>query len=104
MDAHKESEGCSRLAARLGESDGFAELKRQLTNEKLEIVSSFKYLFKNGNWHRTQKVITEHASKAMHRLFSVFSQYEFSVKEKCKLFDILVSPILNYSSEVWGLN
>jgi hypothetical protein len=79
-----------------------------LYNEKLEIVSSFKYLgvyfFKNGNWHRTQKVITEHASKAMHRLFSVFSQYEFSVKEKCKLFDILVSPILNYSSEVWGLN
>ena len=47
-----------------------------LYNEKLEIVTSFKYLgvyfFKNGNWHRTQKCIAEHASKAMHRLFSIF--------------------------------
>ncbi len=39
MNVHDGSEGCSRLAARLGESDGFAELKRQLTNKKLEIVA-----------------------------------------------------------------
>ena len=79
-----------------------------LYNEKLEVVSSFKYLginfFKNGNWHRTQKCISEHASKAMHRLFSVFHKFEFSTKEKCKLFDQLVSPVLNYSSEIWGLH
>ena len=79
-----------------------------LYNEKLEVVSSFKYLgiyfFKNGNWHRTQKCISEHASKAMHRLFSVLHKFEFSTKEKCKLFDQLVSPVLNYSSEIWGLH
>lgn len=79
-----------------------------LYGEKLEIVTSFKYLgiyfFKNGGWYRTQKCIAEHASKAMHRLFSVFSHYEFSTQEKCKLFDTLVSTVLNYSSEVWGLN
>ena len=79
-----------------------------LYNEKLEAVSSFKYLgvyfFKNGNWHRTQKCIAEHASKAMHRLFSVFNKYEFKTSEKCKLFDVLVLPVLNYSSEIWGLN
>ena len=42
----------------------------------------------------------------MHRLFSVFHQieYEFKTSEKCKLFDALVSPVLNYSSEIWGLN
>ena len=78
-----------------------------LYNEKLETVSSFKYLgvyfFKNGNWHRTQKCIAEHASKAMHRLFSIFHKYDFKTSEKCKLFDALVLPVLNYSSEIWGL-
>ena len=59
-------------------------------------------LFKNGNWSRTQKCIAEHASKAMHRLLSVFNQYEFKTNEKCKLFDTLVSSILSYSSEIWG--
>ena len=78
-----------------------------LYNEKLEIVTSFKYLgvyfFKNGNWHRSQKCIAEHASKAMHRLFSIFSKYEFKTSDKCKLFDALFLPVLNYSSEIWGL-
>lgn len=77
-----------------------------LYHEKLEVVKSFKYLgvyfFKNGNWSRTQKCIAEHASKAMHRLFSVFYQYEFKTNQKCKLFDTLVSSVLNYSSEIWG--
>ena len=79
-----------------------------LYNEKIEVVTSFKYLgvyfFKNGNWFRTQKCIAEHASRAMHRLFSVFNQYEFKTSEKCKLFDVLVSPVLNYSSEIWGIH
>ena len=77
-------------------------------NEKLEVVTSFKYLgiyfFKNGNWHRTQKCISEHPFKAMYRLFSIFHQFEFSTAEKCKLFDQLVSPVLHYSSEIWGLH
>ena len=68
----------------------------------------FKYLgvyfFKNGNWHRTQKCIAEHASKAMHKLFSIFNSYEFKTNEKCRLFDSLVSSVLNYASEVWGYN
>ena len=79
-----------------------------LYGEKLEVVTSFKYLgvyfFKNGNWHRTQKCIAEHASKAMHRLFSIFNSYEFKTNEKCRLFDSLVSSVLNYASEVWGYN
>ena len=40
----------------------------------------------------------------MHRLFSVFNNYEFKTSEKCKLFDVLVSPVLNYSCEIRGLN
>ena len=40
----------------------------------------------------------------MHIHFSVFNHYEFSTQEKCKLFDTLVSSVLKYSSEIWGLN
>lgn len=51
-----------------------------LNHTKLEIVSSFKYLgihfFKNGNWFRTQKRLAEHASYALHNLFSLFGQIE----------------------------
>ena len=42
-----------------------------LYGEKLEVVTSFKYLevylLKNGSFNRTQKCIAEHASKSMHR-------------------------------------
>ena len=62
------------------------------------------YFFKNGHWNRTQKHIADHASKALHRLFSILYQYEFKTVEKCKLFDILVASVLNYASEVWGMN
>ena len=39
----------------------------------------------------------------MHRLFSIFHKYDFKTSEKFKLFDALVLPVLNYSSEIWGL-
>ena len=50
-----------------------------LYNESLDIVTNFK-----------------HWSKSMHRLFSIFSIYEFNLKQKCKLFYSWVSSILNY--------
>ena len=40
----------------------------------------------------------------MYSLFSIFNQYEFKTKEKCNMFDKLVSSVLNYCSEVWGAN
>ena len=60
--------------------------------------------FKNGHWNGSQKHIADHASKALHRLFSILYQYEFKTVEKCKLFDILVASVLNYASEVWWMN
>ena len=79
-----------------------------LNNTKLDLVSSFKYLgihfFKNGNWFRTQKRLAEHASYALHNLFSLFGQIELPTSEKCRLFDTLVGSILNYSSEIWGMH
>ena len=64
-------------------------------------TSEFTF-FKNGNWHRTQKSIAEHASFALHKLFSLFTQVEISVTQTCKLFDALVGSVLNYGSEIWG--
>jgi hypothetical protein len=75
-------------------------------NSPIEIVSSFKYLgihlFKNGNWNRTQRRIAQHASFALHNLFITCNQLDFKSSQKMKLFDLLVSPTLNYSAEVWG--
>ena len=79
-----------------------------LNNIELEVVQSFKYLgvhfFKNGNWFRTQKRLSQHASYALHNLFALFRQLDLPMSEKCKMFDILVGSILNYSSEVWGMH
>ena len=59
------------------------------------------YFVKNGNWHRSQKCIADHASFALHNLFSLFTQVETPVSQKCKLFDVLVGSVLNYCSEIW---
>ena len=79
-----------------------------LNNVKLEVVDSFKYLgvhfFKHGNWFRTQKRLAQHASCALHNLFSLLRQIDLPVTENCKLFDTLVGSILNYSSEIWVIH
>ena len=83
-------------------------VKFTMANEILEIVTSFKYLgttfHKNGNWYRTQKELAQHASYSMHKLFCTFSQIDLSISDKCKLFDTLVTPVLNYGSQVWGMH
>ena len=85
-----------------------------LNNVKLEIAASIKYLgihfFKNGNWHRThththtQKKLSLHAAFALHNLFFLFRQIDFSTSQRCKLFDVLVGSILNYSAAVLSNN
>ena len=37
-------------------------------------------------------------------VFPVFHQYEFKTSDKCKLLDALVSPVLTYTSDIWGMN
>ena len=77
-----------------------------LKTTKLDIVTSFKFLgihfFKNGYLFRSQKRIAEHASYALHNLFSLFTQVVLPIPEKCRLFDTLVGSILNYSAVVLG--
>ncbi len=73
---------------------------------KLETVESFKYLgimfYKNGNWNRTQKCLSQYGSYALYNLNNVFESITLPVKDKCKLFDSLVRSVLIYGSEVWG--
>ena len=70
------------------------------------MVTSLKYLgihfFKNDNWYRTQTKLSQHAAFALHNLFALFRQFDFPTTQKCKLFDVLVGSVLNYSAEVWG--
>lgn len=77
-----------------------------LYNTRLEIVSSFKYLgiylFKNGNWSRTQKHISQQALFSLHNLFTVLNQTDLITSQKIELFNTLIEPILNYGSEIWG--
>ena len=87
------------------------EKRRRTTHEffiynmAIEVVDSFKYLgialFKNGNWYRSQKCISQHASYALYNLFIVFNNVELPVTQKCKLFDSLVGSILNFGAEIW---
>ena len=59
-----------------------------INNTKLETVTlnTWVYIFfKNESWHRTQKRLSQHAAFALHNLFSLFRQFEFSATQKCKL-------------------
>ena len=79
-----------------------------LYKTKIELVKSFKYLgvhlFKNGKWTQTQKRTAQHASFALHNLFTIFNQIELPITERLKLFDALVSTTLNYGAQIWGMH
>lgn len=56
-----------------------------------------------GSWHETQKTLSGQALKAIFMLNKYL--YNFTCLKPShvlELFDKLVSPILNYGSEVWG--
>ena len=70
-------------------------------------MDSFCYLgmkfHKNGNLEPGVKALSEQALKAANQLLALSKRMSFYIKTKLKLFDKLVSPILLYASEVWGL-
>ena len=72
----------------------------------IEVVNSFKYLgitlFKNGGWFRSQKLISQHAARALCGLYNILNNVELPIEQKFKLFDTLVGSILNFGAEIWG--
>ena len=86
-------------------------LRRNLSftyeDEPLEIVKSFKYLgivfTPGGSFSEAQTTLAGQAQKAIFKLNKYIYKFTFlPPKHKLELFDKLISPILNYASEVWG--
>jgi hypothetical protein len=78
-----------------------------INGECIEIVDSFCYLgikFNyTGNMTNIVKTLNDQALKAYGHLLSIFSRVNVDVKTKLELFDALVTPIIMYGSEVWGI-
>ena len=84
-----------------------------LPNEKwtynghdIQVVNDFNYLgvvFNyTGSFTLNQEHLTGKALKAMNILLSKCNDYDLKPKILCQLFDAFVSPIINYSCEIWG--
>ena len=75
--------------------------------KRLEIVNSFKYLgvffTAGGSFSEAQNTLAGQAQKALFKLNKYLYKFTFiSPKHRIELFDKLITPILNYASEVWG--
>ena len=88
-------------------SKSVREMKFLINNEVLEVVPEFTYLgvkiSSSGNFQK-HKDMTK--GKAIHALFKVTKTVDFKRLKPQKanqLFDTLISPILTYGSEIWGV-
>ena len=75
-------------------------------DQPIEIVRSFKYLgivfTTGGSFSEAQTTLAGQAQKTIFKLNKYLYKFTFvSPKHKLELFDKLISPILNYSCEVW---
>ncbi len=74
---------------------------------EIEIVNKFSYLgilfTTGGSFSETQSVLAGQAQKALFKLNKYLYKFtEITVVHRITLFDKLISPILNYSAEIWG--
>ena len=78
----------------------------KLYGENIEIVDSYGYLgiiFNyNGSFKTGKKKLFDQAQKSLYCLYKKIQNICIPIDLQLKLFDSLVSPILTYSSEVWG--
>lgn len=79
----------------------------KLNDVTLEIVDSFCYLGLkiNNTWNVefTTKALSDQALRAANGLLALFKRLSFDVKTKLSLFDSLVTQLLLYGAEVWGI-
>ena len=77
-------------------------------NHKLNIVTKFTYLgvtlSSNGSYLQAQKILSQQAMKALYSLNSLFDNISLDISDKIKLFDSMISSILNYGCEIWGFH
>ena len=76
-------------------------------NEELEIVEKFSYLgivfSTGGSFSDSQNALSGRALNAIFQMNAYLYKFNnISVRNRLDLFDKLISPILNYASQVWG--
>ena len=76
---------------------------------ELENVKSYKYLglmmSPYGNFNLARQELKKVALKALYKLRKEMgNHFRENIKLTIKLFDALISPILLYASEVWGID
>ena len=78
-----------------------------IDNHVIDVVQEYTYLetriSSSGNFTVTLDHLKE---KALHALFSPRRHTDFSKLKPslaCKIFDMMISPILTYNSEIWGV-
>ena len=93
---------CKKTSKKLKQESIFS-----LNNKNLEVVQDYTYLGvkmnSTGNFTAHQSLSRE---KALHAFFNVSRIVDFKKlkpHQASKLFDSLISPILTYGSEVWGV-
>jgi len=78
-----------------------------INNENIEEVDHFTYLgvklVKTGNLRFAVKALNEQALSAFNTLLFVCKNVSLDINMKLSLFDKLVSSILLYGSEIWGI-
>ena len=75
---------------------------------ELSIVNTFSYLgivfSTGGSFSECHKTLADQALKAIFKLNRYLYNFtNITPRHKLELFDKLVTPILNYGSEVWGV-
>ena len=78
--------------------------------DELENVKSYNYfglimLSPFGNFYLARQELKKVALKALYKLRKEMgNHFRENIKSTMKLFDALISPILFYASEVWGID
>ncbi|XP_060582312.1 uncharacterized protein LOC132738738 [Ruditapes philippinarum] len=75
---------------------------------KIDVVESFTYLgfmvSTGGSFKRGIDTLSGKAGKAVHSLYTLTRGMDIPINIQFHLFDSYVSPILCYSSEIWGFS
>jgi exonuclease III len=84
------------------------KLRFMFNNNVLEQVDSFTYLGitmnYNGSFKYAAKNIADQGRKAILSILLLFEKINFNISSKLSLFHKLITPILLYGAELWGLD
>ena len=83
------------------------DLKFNYNGEEIEIVKKFSYLgivfTSGGSCHEAQKTFADQALKAIYAMNKYLHKFTYlKPSHVLDISDKLITPILNYGSEVWG--